>query len=50
MNLRFCVRRHLMGDEVHRGVVFVREFVPRSAVVVYPPHRLTCGVDRIGRA
>ncbi len=34
VNLRFYVRRHLMEDEVRRGVVFVREFVPRSAVAL----------------
>ena len=33
VNLRFYVRRHV-GDEVRRGVVFVRELVPRSAIAV----------------
>jgi uncharacterized protein len=31
VNLRFYVRRHV-GDEVRRGVVFVRELVPRRAI------------------
>jgi len=31
VNLRFYVRRHV-GDEVRRGVVFVRELVPRHAI------------------
>lgn len=33
VNLRFYVRRHV-GDEVRRGVVFIRELVPRAAVAV----------------
>jgi uncharacterized protein YqjF (DUF2071 family) len=31
VNLRFYVRRHV-GDEVRRGVVFIRELVPRRAI------------------
>ena len=31
VNLRFYVRRHV-GDEMRRGVVFVRELVPRRAI------------------
>ncbi len=31
VNLRFYVRRQV-GDEVRRGVVFIRELVPRSAI------------------
>jgi hypothetical protein len=31
VNLRFYVRRHA-GNEVRRGVVFIRELVPRSAI------------------
>lgn len=31
VNLRFYVRR-VVGDEVRRGVVFVRELVPRTAI------------------
>ena len=31
VNLRFYVRR-VVGDEVRRGVVFIREFVPRRAI------------------
>lgn len=31
VNLRFYVRRHV-GDEVRRGVVFIREMVPRRAI------------------
>ena len=33
VNLRFYVRRHV-GDEVRRGVVFVRELVPRPAIAL----------------
>lgn len=33
VNLRFYVRRHV-GDEVRRGVVFVKEIVPRTAIAV----------------
>jgi uncharacterized protein YqjF (DUF2071 family) len=33
INLRFYVRRRI-GDEVRRGVVFVREIVPRRAVAI----------------
>ena len=33
VNLRFYVRRHV-GDEVRRGVVFIRELVPRRAIAV----------------
>jgi uncharacterized protein len=33
INLRFYVRRHA-GDELRRGVVFVREIVPRRAVAL----------------
>jgi uncharacterized protein YqjF (DUF2071 family)/predicted DCC family thiol-disulfide oxidoreductase YuxK len=32
INLRFYVRRHLPDGEARRGVVFVRELVPRAAV------------------
>jgi uncharacterized protein YqjF (DUF2071 family)/predicted DCC family thiol-disulfide oxidoreductase YuxK len=32
VNLRFYVRRHLPDGELRRGVVFVRELVPRTAV------------------
>jgi uncharacterized protein YqjF (DUF2071 family) len=31
VNLRFYVRRHV-GDELRRGVVFIRELVPRRAI------------------
>ena len=34
VNLRFYVRRPLPGGEVRRGVVFVRELVPRPAVAL----------------
>jgi hypothetical protein len=34
VNLRFYVRRVLSNGEVRRGVVFVREFVPRAAVAL----------------
>jgi uncharacterized protein len=34
VNLRFYVRRHLPDGEVRRGVVFVRELVPRAAVAL----------------
>ena len=34
VNLRFYVRRHLTSAEVRRGVVFVRELVPRLAVAL----------------
>src|SRR5262245_15337239 len=34
INLRFYVRRVLADGEVRRGVVFVREFVPRAAVAI----------------
>jgi uncharacterized protein len=34
VNLRFYVRRHLRDGEVRRGVVFVREFVPRAAIAL----------------
>lgn len=34
VNLRFYVRRHLPGGDVRRGVVFVRELVPRAAVAL----------------
>lgn len=33
VNLRFYVRRHV-GDEVRRGVVFIREIVPRRAIAI----------------
>ncbi len=33
VNLRFYVRR-VMGDEVRRGVVFVKEIVPRAAIAI----------------
>jgi uncharacterized protein YqjF (DUF2071 family) len=33
VNLRFYVRREL-GTEVRRGVVFIRELVPRSAIAI----------------
>jgi uncharacterized protein YqjF (DUF2071 family) len=33
VNLRFYVRRDT-GDEIRRGVVFIREIVPRSAIAV----------------
>ena len=33
VNLRFYVRRHV-GDEERRGVVFVRELVPRRAIAL----------------
>ena len=33
VNLRFYVRRHV-GNEVRRGVVFVRELVPRRAIAL----------------
>jgi uncharacterized protein YqjF (DUF2071 family) len=33
VNLRFYVRRHI-GDETRRGVVFIRELVPRSAIAI----------------
>ena len=33
VNLRFYVRRHT-GDDVRRGVVFIRELVPRSAIAI----------------
>jgi uncharacterized protein len=32
VNLRFYVRRERAGGEARRGVVFVREFVPRAAI------------------
>jgi len=32
VNLRFYVRREMPGGEVRRGVVFVRELVPRAAI------------------
>lgn len=32
VNLRFYVRRVVSGDEVRRGVVFVKEIVPRIAI------------------
>jgi uncharacterized protein YqjF (DUF2071 family)/predicted DCC family thiol-disulfide oxidoreductase YuxK len=34
VNLRFYVRRRLADGDVRRGVVFVRELVPRAAVAV----------------
>jgi uncharacterized protein YqjF (DUF2071 family) len=34
VNLRFYVRRHLSSGAVRRGVVFVRELVPRLAVAL----------------
>ncbi len=34
LNLRFYVLRRLRGSEVRRGVVFVREYVPRFAIAV----------------
>jgi uncharacterized protein YqjF (DUF2071 family) len=34
VNLRFYVRRHLPGGEVRRGVVFVRELVPRATIAL----------------
>ena len=34
VNLRFYVRRLLPSDEVRRGVVFVRELVPRTAIAL----------------
>lgn len=34
VNLRFYVRRHLRNGDVRRGVVFVRELVPRAAVAL----------------
>ncbi|MDH3223000.1 MAG: DUF2071 domain-containing protein, partial [Gemmatimonadota bacterium] len=33
VNLRFYVRRQVPGGEVRRAVVFVREVVPRAAIV-----------------
>ncbi len=33
INLRYYVKR-TVGDEVRRGVVFVREIVPRRAVAI----------------
>src|SRR3954470_2646951 len=32
VNLRFYVRRELAGDEIRRGVVFIRELVPRRMI------------------
>ena len=40
VNLRFYVRRELPSAEVRRGVVFVRELVPRAAVALLA--RLAC--------
>jgi uncharacterized protein YqjF (DUF2071 family) len=42
VNLRFYVRRRLPDGELRRGVVFVRELVPRpgSPVAVYRPRRM----------
>jgi hypothetical protein len=34
VNLRFYVRRELPTGEMRRGVVFVREFVPRAAIAL----------------
>src|SRR5262245_46588899 len=34
INLRFYVRRHVPDGQVRRGVVFVREFVPRAAIAL----------------
>jgi uncharacterized protein YqjF (DUF2071 family) len=34
VNLRFYVRRELSGQPARRGVVFIREFVPRAAIAV----------------
>jgi uncharacterized protein YqjF (DUF2071 family) len=34
VNLRFYVRRPVAGGEARRGVVFVRELVPRAAIAV----------------
>src|SRR6516162_6010979 len=34
VNLRFYVRRDALSGEVQRGVVFVRELVPRRAVAL----------------
>lgn len=34
VNLRFYVRRQAPGGEVRRGVVFVRELVPRAAIAL----------------
>jgi hypothetical protein len=34
VNLRFYVRRELPGGEVRRGVAFVRELVPRTAIAL----------------
>jgi uncharacterized protein YqjF (DUF2071 family) len=34
VNLRFYVRREMAGGEVRRGVVFVRELVPRAAIAL----------------
>jgi uncharacterized protein len=34
VNLRFYVTRRLSDGEVHRGVVFIREFVPRAAIAL----------------
>ena len=58
VNLRFYVRRHVGGD-VRRGVVFVRELVPRRAIalvarVLYnEPYRalpMRCRIDGAGEA
>src|SRR5689334_15513426 len=34
VNLRFYVRRHVGGGESRRGVVFIRELVPRPAIAI----------------
>lgn len=53
INLRFYVRR-MHGDEVRRGVVFIKEIVPRRAIAFaantlygehYAAHRMTHRID-----
>jgi uncharacterized protein YqjF (DUF2071 family) len=34
VNVRFYVRRHMSDGEIRRGVVFIRELVPRAAIAV----------------
>ena len=46
VNLRFYVKRRLPGGEVRRGVVFIRELVPKAAITlvanfIYKEHYAT---------
>ncbi len=46
VNLRFYVKRHIQGEEIRRGVVFIREIVPKPLLTfiankLYKEHYVT---------